>query len=111
MKLDGSLPVHVTSNQPHIYEQKYHSVPKYFELLGLISQNQYRKISTFLLGSSNCARETYLLRVKRTYSVANSNATCVIYYMRAKEIEGNFYFLIDLQDLLTKWEVLPVVFS
>ena len=55
-----------------------------------------------ILGSSNCARETYLLRVKRTYSVANSNATCVIFYMRAK---------IDLQDLLTMWEVLPVVFA
>ena len=45
-----------------------------------------------LLGSSNCARETYLVRVKRTYSVANLNATCVIYYMRANEIEGIFSF-------------------
>ena len=44
------------------------------------------------LGSSNYARETYLVRMKRTYSVSNSNATCVIYYMRANKIEGNFLF-------------------
>ena len=46
----------------------------------------------FELGSSNCARETYLVRVKRTFSVANLNATCVIYYMRVNKIEGNFLF-------------------
>ena len=63
------------------------------------------------LGSSNCARETLSFASEKNIFGCKFKRNLRNILHESKRNWRDFYFLIDLQNLLTKWEVLPVVFS